>query len=125
MIPLLLFPLILLKNRYKTDIPDRILNQELRFIEVESTDKQQRHQYNRLLREIFIVQEHMPPLMVHEDDAIHIIAKYKGTPVGACRLRESGEKIILERIGILAKFRHKQIGMRMFYFVLGRLQEQQ
>ena len=61
--------------------------------------------------------------MIHEKDAIHIMALYHDKPIGVCRLRENEGKIKIERMGIHKNFRNKNIATMMFYFVLGRLQE--
>jgi hypothetical protein len=63
-----------------------------------------------------------PENVVSDEDpnrSIRILARYKGTPVGVVRMKEIYNYFNVEFFGILKEYRHKSIGSRMFYFILG------
>ena len=80
-------------------------------------------------RQVFVLEQGISKELVYDrldSEAIHFIVKEEGRVVGTARARLlEGNEAKLERMAILARFRHLGIGRNMMRFITEELKERQ
>ncbi len=74
-------------------------------------------------RQVFVVEQNCPPELEweHEDESVHFLATFDGTPAGAARWRKTDKGYKLERFAVLKQFRGMGVGQELVKAVLADL----
>ncbi|HEY1062083.1 MAG TPA: GNAT family N-acetyltransferase [Daejeonella sp.] len=74
-------------------------------------------------RKVFVDEQNCPPELEweFEDESIHFLAKFNGSPAGASRWRKTEKGYKLERFAVLKEFRGNGMGQALVAAVLNDL----